>query len=383
MFQRIAIDVTDEDRLRGFNGEIRRFDNILALPHSSEEKRPRQLIATESKKCVYLGTNPVFEDAETHLADPSQATAELKGKYVFGGFVRQHFGHFLIECLAPVWGLDHVPDKIDGLVFLTLHDPAIITDRARTRLENFSRTMLRGFGVHVPLTFIYEPTKIEQLFLPENGIGFEDKFVGSSLFRSFFRKRNAGAKNKPPKKTAEKIYISRTKVGPRKGHLIGEKSIEKTFGEAGYRIFFPEDHDLENQLEIYRNADVIVGVEGSALHLPPFSINHDAKVAIISRRTNNTTLDETFAAQFREFAGIEPFVVGKHFSFFQPPGANRVLYNCLTVTDFDHLYSGLIDQGFLANTDILHYPRPEDLSRQIALSSKASKRHYEIFEAAP
>lgn len=377
MSDTIRVAISQEDRRRGFSGEIGIFENVLALPPDRELERQRQVISLSDQKRIYKTDRPVLESIEEGFIIPSPE-AQLKGNYLFGGFVRTHFGHFLIECLAPVWGLDHVSEKIDGLVYLTFHDPKQFKGRSKDQLQNFSKEILKGLGVDVPIIFVYEPTQIDRLFLPENGIGFEEKFSGSSPFVNFFRTRNAKVGQVKPSKK-RKLYVSRSKVGPRKGHLIGEKALEATFEQAGYEVYYPEDHGLSEQLEAYRQASVIVGVEGSALHLPPFSIDPETKVVIISRRSDNSTLESTFVTQFKNFVGTKPLVVGEHHAFFQPPGANRVLFNCLTVTDFDKLYNALKEHKLLNDKDELYYPSPNDLVKQLEKSSKATKRHYHMF----
>lgn len=370
--------ITQTDRDNGFTGEIRQYDTIFALPNSRADRCPSQLIVPETKERIYKNGHWVSETADLDLA-PFQSVETLGGRHFFGGFTRVHFGHFLVECLAPIWALDHINPALESVVFFTFHDPQRISERGRKNLHRFTQTMLDQFGINASVTLLYEPTKIENLYVAEPGFGFEKKFAGSTPFQEFFRSRHAA--KTPPKKDREgkHVYVSRTKLGSGKGHLIGEQALERTFADAGYDIFIPEDHDVQTQLAVYRNADQIVGVEGSALHLAPLAIHANCQVAILSRRSDHQTIDQSYGRQYKNFAGISPIILGKHIAHFQIPNAPRLRFDCLTVTDFDVLYTGLMEAGFLPPDAQLHYPRPEDLAQRLERSSKRAGQHLQLY----
>lgn len=188
------VEISDDGRRRGFTCEIGCYEKVFAVTQDDTLRRPRQLIATIENKRVYKFDCQVFEDIEDeiHMAPEENF---LQGTYVFGGFVSVHFGHFLVECIAPLWGIDHIFEKLDGIVYFPYHDPNKITDGAREKLHSIALTMLEGLGVDLPVKFIHQPTMIEKLFVPENGMGFEKKFSGSTPFANYFRKRNAWARS--------------------------------------------------------------------------------------------------------------------------------------------------------------------------------------------
>lgn len=374
MLNSIFAPITDADRANDFTGEIKCCQNVLALPPDRNLRKDRELVLPEHKARIYHRRKTVSEYWDGDAAQYGPAKT-LQGCHMFGGFVRFHFGHYLVECLSTIWGLDHIPEKIDKIVYLAFHDPALAQEAQKQRLQALAESHLRSFGIDPPIEIIYEPTTIEKLYVPENGFGFDKLFNGSTPFRNFFRKRHAQLL--PDEKDVQrgKLFVSRTKVGPGKGHLVGETALEKTFANAGYEVFYPEDHSLETQIQRYRTADTIVGVEGSALHLTPFSIQTDAKVAIISRRSTHENIASSYGAQFKGFTGIEPLILGEHIAHFQRPDASRIDYNCVTVTNFDVIYEALQEHGFLSADDTLFYPRPEDLTHRLELNSQRAGVH--------
>lgn len=62
--------------------------------------------------------------------------------------------------------------------------------------------------------------------------------------------------------SGRKIYLSRKKCKVRR--LINADEIEQIFADSGYQIVFPEEMTLDEQVALFNNTDVIVGVTGAA-----------------------------------------------------------------------------------------------------------------------
>ena len=48
--------------------------------------------------------------------------------------------------------------------------------------------------------------------------------------------------------------------------MINERAVERIFRELGFKILHPESWRFEQQVALFQRADVLAGVEGSALH---------------------------------------------------------------------------------------------------------------------
>ena len=68
----------------------------------------------------------------------------------------------------------------------------------------------------------------------------------------------------------ENIYVSR--VGTRRS-LLGEEKIVNYLESKGFRIIKAEDHTFKEQLEIFRNANILIGVHGAGLTHGIWSVN--------------------------------------------------------------------------------------------------------------
>lgn len=378
-------DPDNHDVERGFEGRLEAFDHAVLLPVDKEHGIKRQVVHPGSHQVIYF----VESDCRAPL-DPAAAAAhaeprsERLGTYLFGGFVRVHFGHFIVECMAPLWALDHIDEAIDGILFLPFHDPSPQDPpHVINRLNRTVRQWLAGFGVHENIEIVREPTRVEKLYVSENGMGFYEKFRGSSYFQKFMRTRNADSSAADRTTNRRKLFLTRTGLSIKKGQVIGEAALERSFAAAGYEIYAPEQHSLGAQLDAYRTASHIVGVEGSALHVPPITCASDCRVAVISRRWSREKLHQSFGQQFEGFAGVTPVLINTCTAFWGLPGLKEADYRSLAVIDFARTYETLIETGFLSGSTPLFEPSLEEMTLQIVEASKAYKTHMTIVGLDP
>jgi capsular polysaccharide biosynthesis protein len=76
--------------------------------------------------------------------------------------------------------------------------------------------------------------------------------------------RNKGAAKVSPRK----IYITRSRITethPFKRRFLSEAALEKQLRTLGFAIVTPELLDVDEQIELFRNADMIVSCRGAAL----------------------------------------------------------------------------------------------------------------------
>ena len=81
-----------------------------------------------------------------------------------------------------------------------------------------------------------------------------------------------------------KIYISRSKLNPKKRSFCEEVRLEEELSRFGWHIFYPEEYSLRDQISVYSQAEFICGCEGSAFHvLYCIRVANLAKVVLLSR----------------------------------------------------------------------------------------------------
>lgn len=222
----------------------------------------------------------------------------LAGTWLWGGVFMRTFSHFVAETPARLWALDHLDETaLDGVLF--------IDRRGRTDpLGPFHAEFFRLMGLRLPVRLAAGPTEVERLIVPGQGFGLGAITQGTKEFRAAMRRRFA--RDVPPD-GPERLYISRSGLGPGRGGLIGEAELEARLAAEGYEIFHPERHDLTTQVARYKAARQVVAAEGSALHLFAFLARPEHEVAVIVRRRSGAT--DRIAEHVAAFAGRPPQLI--------------------------------------------------------------------------
>jgi capsular polysaccharide biosynthesis protein len=288
---------------------------------------------------------------------PGETVAHLPGRWLFGGHFRGHFGHFLVESTARLWAIDHVKGRLDGILYLPYRGQVGPVEQAMAGHAGF----FAALGIDLPLKTVGQPTRVDDLILPELGFGWEDRFAGSPAYRAFMMSRLSAA---AAPEGGEKLYISRARLPAVRGGVLGETVIEENLARAGFEIFHPERHPIATQIARYRAARTVVALDGSALHLAAYLLPREARIAMILRRSRANAAD--YIRQYRGFLGITPHVIDVIRHDWVAAGAARVDFRSIGELDFPALFRALADQGFLPSGFRPDLPCVEDLRAMLA-----------------
>jgi capsular polysaccharide biosynthesis protein len=267
---------------------------------------------------------------------PEAEIVDLEGSYMFAGLLFGHFGHFLVESICRIWAVEFLKDKIDGVIFVPKFQ------NRPQHVMNVYRPFLELLGVDMPVINIEDPTRVETLYVPQQGFGMFEMIEGAPEFRNFINK-HAG-KNVTPV-GPEKIYVSRSALPPQRGSLLGEKRLEALLEEEGYTAFHPQKHSHEEQIAAYKAARCIISIDGSPLHLAALVGDGEQKIACIARRAGD--LDKIFARQFKAFQGNEVTTISALVQNWIPETDNRPSRVSFGEVDFSEIYTALKSGGFI------------------------------------
>ncbi|RMB12442.1 glycosyltransferase family 61 protein [Eilatimonas milleporae] len=205
--------------------------------------------------------------------------ATLPGRYMYGGPLFIHYGHFITESLGRLWGLspaDETYGPVDGVVFLPL-----------TKLEIAGADDLRAYMTRTfeylglapdRLVFPSAPVRVESLIVPEQGCG-----LGMPSLPAF--RRFVAARRREKHSPHKYVYVSRENY-LHKASLLGESLLAARLAAAGFFILRPEEYPIAEQVDILASADVLVFAEGSALHTMLLVPDYRGRVYIVRRRNN-------------------------------------------------------------------------------------------------
>lgn len=222
---------------------------------------------------------------------------------VWGGVLFDHFGHFLCESLNRLWYVVNHSEQAYPVVFICEKTRAI-SAAVRSLLELLDLSGDR-------LILIDRPTRFAKIIVPE----------ASSVLTGFYTKEFPlpfrAIAQKIASRPFEKVYFSRRKF--RGGiKIYGEDKLEKVFRKNGYKIVYPEQISLREQIAYVKGAKEIACVMGSAAHLSLFA--SPGTKLIVLERTEHINKEQILINQAMELdwysvcANMNYLPVGHEFS---------------------------------------------------------------------
>lgn len=293
-------------------------------------------------------------------APPPAATRHLSGTWLFGGMLYAHFGHFLCESTARLWGFD-LPEKIDGVLF---HPKP--TDGKTRRLTGPTLPWLACAGVRVPVEAPVDTVTVDRLVIPEQGFGTGPMIAGRPEYHAYMRRAFGSdiAADGP-----ERLYISRTRLFSKRGRILAEDRIEAALAAEGYEVFHPQEHDIAVQIARYKAARTVISTDCSALHLAAFFARAGDRVAIIARRPGPTIHE--FTTQYRAFAGLDPLVIDNLTGLYATETARLAQMSEIYATlDFPATGAALAAAGYITDPARWTAPPEADLAAERARLSE-------------
>lgn len=176
---------------------------------------------------------------------------------VFVGNVYNQFGHFLLEHMNRAYAA--LDNKYKDMKYV------LINNKSVNPVPEYMFVLLELLGIKRKNIIILEnTTQFKNVYVPEQG--FNLPVYSSKEFGETFDKIAKNVKN--PKIIYDKIYVSRAKLKSRKTY--GEEKVQKIFERNGFKVIYPETLSLKEQISLVKNAKILAGCAGTALHLALF-----------------------------------------------------------------------------------------------------------------
>ena len=161
-----------------------------------------------------------------------------------------HYGHFITDVLSKLWAYPFLEDATVRVLVSKTNQWWILKI-----LELYGLPPSRIFILEEPTTFdsVYVPTRAMQLY----------DYVSPHFFTPCAEiARNVTIR--PDVRDHTKWFVSRRRQDRRK--LVNEQEVERLFEAYGYRLAFPEDLPIQDQIALFKNATAVAGCSGSAMY---------------------------------------------------------------------------------------------------------------------
>ncbi|EFN5226493.1 glycosyltransferase family 61 protein [Escherichia coli] len=186
---------------------------------------------------------------------------------IYGGFLVDHYGYFLLESLSRLWSLSILDEPI---LFQT---PAGLNKVSS--LPKYMQEIFAILGISERVILVDRPISVETLYIPDAG-NILDGFISNKFLQSITNKSS----NSPLAKS-DLIYLSRSKLDS--GVITDESKFENILKESGFKIIHPETLSVKEQIDIISNSKILVGFVGSAFHTMVLCPNLPEKVIYLQR----------------------------------------------------------------------------------------------------
>jgi len=368
-----AASIRPVNRGDNLSPSLEMIEAAFVVPQS-QYMHPEKIVSTRRlyDGGVYYPDGSVCEEAR-HISTstenvPGEVILEpkevLEGNYLYGGVMRGHFGHFLVESIGRLWALEKVDVPIDGILYQPLHHSFRGKEHPNLRyhLKSYIRDFLRIVRADLPIHFPTKITQVSNLYVPgqlimnspTEGIG------GHPVLHSFLKKRideYFGNSVNPHRS----IYLSRRRIPLIRNVYLQEDRLEDNLRRNGYEIIFPEKLSIEAQLRLYREADRILIAEGSSAHLVALTAHDRQKIGIVSR-SRRPKHPNKLEIQMRGFGCPSSYtfdaITGMYRTNELYPELN-LPHTIISTLDFEKLRDFLANAGFI-DPDKWVSPTPED-----------------------
>ena len=192
---------------------------------------------------------------------------------VFVGNVYNQFGHFLLEHMNRAYAA--LDKKYKNMKYV------LINNKSVNPVPEYMFILLELLGIKRKNIIILEQTtRFRNVYVPDQG--FNLPVYSSKEFGKTYDKIASNVNS--PKTVYDKIYVSRAKLKSRKTY--GEEKVQKIFERNGFKIIYPETLPLVEQIAFVKNAKVLAGCAGTALHLALFMRTGETVIQIKRNKLN-------------------------------------------------------------------------------------------------
>ncbi|KUF09289.1 glycosyltransferase 61 family protein [Pseudoponticoccus marisrubri] len=336
---------------QGWSRRIERLHNPVVVPPATRGFiQPTGVLRANGGYCAQAALWRKSRPLTVRPEPPEGPVAPLPGRWLWGGVLWRHFGHFLVESTGRLWALPGLPEGVDGVLFVPKNPGSELAP------TGFHNDFLALAGVS-RVFLATAPVRPETLYVPGQGFGLGRIVDGTDHCRRFFR--HGFARSVAPD-GPERLFISRSRLGRGRGKLLCEDWLDRALQAEGYEVFHPQDHDLRTQIARYKAARQVIGTEGSALHLFAMVARPKQQLAVVARRVSTAT--GFILRHVRSFGGIEPLLVNTIRREWVPEGESAARLR-MSELDFAAAQAALAAGGFVAEPAGWSAPNADALAR--------------------
>lgn len=220
-----------------------------ALPSSFRHARARE-VKSDALRSI---------NQEFGVLKAPAAPKHLPGDYYdLSSTLTGHFGHFITETVAKLWGWEAAKRSIPGL-------KALYRIPAGGREPTVERAVFRAYGISDDdIVFVSEDVTVGgyawSSYLWQNLANYH---FDPSITDTWLRLRHSLVNTTAA--SPARIFVSRSDRSSDNRTCRNVDQLETRFAEAGFAVVYPELLPFDEQATLFGNAEVVAGLAGSAM----------------------------------------------------------------------------------------------------------------------
>lgn len=206
----------------------------------------------------------------------------LEGTYLYAGWLHFHFGHFLLESTSRLWATGWLDDRVR-----LIYHPWDGVDVARLDDNDHIPTTLTALGIQRDrVNTILHDSVVETLIVPQPAVRINNSVHAEmNVLFDKIRLHVVDAASIAEEPAYRGVYLSRRMLPSDARRYANEEVIEDVFRDFGFHIAYPERLTFNEQVELVATADVLAGIDGSALHLVALARPGITVIVVRARQT--------------------------------------------------------------------------------------------------
>ena len=246
------------------------YTDVLCVPYGTEGAsaglydRGRKLVIAAAS--FRASPDPVAVEAFVTPLDAARFEhAPDDVGYLFLGALTGHFGHFILSSMARLWALRFAPDPRRRYVILNAGPVEAVFALP------FLRNILGQLGLGPDNVVCFDaPTRLRRIVVPSPAI--EEQNFSHRVFAGLCNRVGTLLTASLPAQTHEApVFLSKMRLQDGVSRLCNEAAFCERLERRGVRIVIPEQLGFAEQVRLFRDAPVITGIAGSAMHTAVFA----------------------------------------------------------------------------------------------------------------
>jgi hypothetical protein len=244
--------------------------DVLCVPYGTEGAsaglydRGRKLVTAAAS--FRAAPDPVAAEAPVTPLDATRFEhAPDDVSYLFLGALTGHFGHFILSSMARLWALRFAPDPRRRYVILNAGPVEAVFALP------FLRDILGQLGLGPSNVVCFDaPTRLRRIVVPSPAI--EEQNFSHRVFAGLCNRVGALLTASLPTLADDApVFLSKMRLQGGVSRLGNEAAFCERLERRGVRIVIPEQLGFAEQVRLFRDAPVITGIAGSAMHTAVFA----------------------------------------------------------------------------------------------------------------